>query len=98
MQQAFQQEKEKSGNEKIQQPSAQTRVVFHFVGAGNREGGEETEEKEESVNKPEVLSVQPQQEPPHRGGRATHPARAMHKFGHKLLQIRSSWCWLRSIC
>lgn len=89
--QAFKQKKEKSGNEKIRWPSAQTRVVLHFVGAGHQEGGEEMEEKEDSLNTSEVLSVQPWQGPPHRGVRAAHPAKAMHKFGHKLLQIRTSW-------
>lgn len=79
-----------SRNEKIQLPSTQTTEAFHFVGAGNQECDEEKEEREEiRLYTSEVLSVQPWQEPPYRGVRAAHSAKAVHTFRSKFFQIRT---------
>ena len=55
-----------SGMKNIQLPSTKSREVFHFVGAGNQEGDEEMEEREERrLNTSKLLSVQPWQGPPY---------------------------------
>lgn len=79
-----------SKNEKIQLPIKQTTEAFHFVGAGNQECDEEREERKEiRLDTSEVLSVQPWQEPPYRGVRAEHSAKAVHTFRSKFFQIRT---------
>lgn len=41
------------------------------------------------MNTLEVLSIQPWQGPPNRGVRAACPAKAVHVFGNKFVQIRT---------